>query len=326
MKEYTVRVPDQLAELLDDQVLEVHERWQAFSYDQVVNSMPEPVTTEYGRVVILDPAGDRDEGRTVWLGLPHQQAWKPSMAIRAGFMQQAVTPNSRVIVLPNNSAGYESYYQFDKNEMQAAHAGNLVPFYAKQARLLDSLGVQGEVYLTGYSLGALTAAGLALIGSDRWQARVVNADEASNLIRTPRELRQDFMKSGGWGDQRQAIEDAAIPALSEALNRRRLAADYLRFGMSTKIPENAAMGDGMAWQPFNDLIDGVVNLRADAVVKVGRVSGSHITHAGAFNETARSLPSASFVEYSGEGTHMHTTGDNVVAHALMFKQAVVMAQ
>ena len=98
MSEQCPRVPDQLQNLIDDDLMSLHDEWQSITFNDVKEAMPEPLETEHGRAVILDPpAGrDRDETRTLVLGLPYQQAWKPSMAIRAEFTRQAVAPDSRM--------------------------------------------------------------------------------------------------------------------------------------------------------------------------------------------------------------------------------------
>jgi hypothetical protein len=318
-------VPVELTEYIDKDVREAHARWQTMSLGQVVARMPEPTETKYGRAVILEPEGDFDENRTVVLCLPHQQAWKPSTAIRALFMQDAVAPSSRLVVLPNNTVGQKPYYTFDNAQAETIASGRMFPFYENQTRLLEKLGIQGEIDLTGYSLGAMTAAGIASMGSEKWRVRVVNADEAPNKDREVKDLKVDFLKSGTWTDHRQAIRDTTIPVLADALSAPRLAADYARFGLSTRIPENVALEAGMAASNFNFMVQAVAGMHAGIVIKLGQVAGSRITDVEGLAVTAEAADTrgaVAHVMYTGHGAHRHATADNVVAHALMYSDAL----
>lgn len=310
--------------------MDAHKEWRTKTFDSVRhNDMGEAVTTEYGRAVILDPEGDRDESHTVVFALPHQQGWKESMAIRAGFARDAVYPNSRMVILPNNTVG-DKYYSLAADERQQIANGNLAPYFEQRVRLLESLEVEGSVVLSGYSLGALTAVGIAAYGSDRWDVRLVNADEAPNGRRTPKQMQSDFMKSGGWGEQQAAIADAGIPALSEAMSTVRLAKDYARFFRATLDPENAALAKGMSNGRFNEYAARAFNAHPDMTLKVGHVVGSRVFQPEAFDPLdARGwVPIADIVQvaYTGEYARLHPTGDNVAAHALMIEQAAQLAE
>jgi hypothetical protein len=328
MPEMAPVVPDQLRPYMDDEFMAVHERWRDTSLEDMRQNMPQPVATEYGRAVILDPSGDRDETRTVVLGLPHQQAWKPSMAIRAEFMRQVVAPASRMIVFPNNTVG-DRYYNFSDNEAATIESGNLAPFFEQRVRILEELSVKGSIDLTGYSLGGMTAVGIAGVEADNWSVRVLNADEPPNAPRTPKELQRDFMKSGGWGEQRAAIADAQIPALEQELTAPRLAADYARFGLATLIAANKTLHEGMARENFDQLVVEAGKNHPAVIIKLGYVVGSRVFDVDVFNEDGvrESLPESnlSLVAYSGEGARLHPTGDNIVAHTLMFKHAEAQA-
>jgi len=331
MSEQCPRVPDQLQNLIDDDLMSLHDEWQSITFNDVKEAMPEPLETEHGRAVILDPpAGrDRDETRTLVLGLPYQQAWKPSMAIRAEFTRQAVAPDSRMVVLPNNTFG-DKYYEMTPGEVQAAAVGNLMPFFEQKVKLLEALNTKGRVDLDGYSLGGMIALGIAGVNSDRWSVGVVNSDEAPNDRRMPKLLQRDYMKSGGWSEQRQAIKDAEIPALKQALNIPKLAIDYARFGLATTDVTNRALHHGMAQENFAQLVRRVYRAHPDAAIKLGNVEGSRVYLPDAFDRHLEVgyVPETSLhtVTYTGEANRLHPTGDNVVAHALMFKHAVELAQ
>jgi hypothetical protein len=331
----TPQVPDQLTPYLTDEVMAVHQEWRSKSVADVMQAMPEVTSTEYGQAYVLQPKADYD-GTTVVLGLPHQQAMKPSMAIRAQYLQDVVAPDSRIVVLPNNTIGDRDYYHFSDGERTLAtgsgdRKSSLQFFYDNRVRLLDTLGViDGKVNFTGYSLGGLTALGSAVSASQHMEVGVVNVDEAPNLERTPKQLQKDFMASGGWGDQRKAIEDAALPALSEALSPARLLADYGRFALATLIPENNALHAGMSGAEFDQQIASSLSYLRDSFIKVGRIDGGQVADEATFNEYAsyvpyRDNPNISFVQYSGKAAHKHPTGDNAVAHALMYVHAVDLA-
>jgi len=314
-------VPDELTDLLDDPTVQAaQEDWQDWTLRDVHKAMPEPTATEYGRAVVLEPEGDWD-GTTTVLATPFQQAWKPSMFIRAAYAQQAVAPESRMVILPNNSVT-DTYYHFERPELGQLSSGNLTPLFEHQARVLEALGVEGKVMLSGYSMGALTAIGLAKVCSERLAVVSVNADEAPTGGREPKALNKDFMTSGGWGEQRAAIADARVPALSEALKTRRLAFDYARFGTASLLsmvglrPVNKALAEGMARVDFGALLLEARAQFPEAIIKLGRVVDSRMVQLERVPQAA-----ADIREYSGAGAHKHTTGDNVVAHALMMLDA-----
>lgn len=319
---HTPVVPDQLRQYMDDDYMVAHERWQDISLGDLAERMPDAVETEFGKAAILEPAGNEYRD-TVVVGLPHQQGWKPSMYARAKYMQDTVAPESRIVVLPNNAAGDRNYH-FDAETAAAVRGGNLTPYYEQRARLLDAIGVEGKVDLTGYSLGGLTVVGMAGVLSDRWQPRVVNSDEAPNAQRTPGELRSDFLGSGGIGIQRRAIVDADVPAINQALNRPRLLRDYAQFGFGTFIAENRALADGMATPEFNRLVGKALAGPAE-LVKIGNVEDSLV-----FRAEADDLASVYDDErlhrttYTSAENRKHATGDNAAAHALMLKEALTL--
>lgn len=310
-------VPDELTNFLDDSlVLAAYERWQALSMADIHRDMPEPTTTEYGRAVVLEPRDGDWNGSTMVVGAPYRQAWKPSMYIRMGLAHQALMPNSRMVVLPNNSVG-DSYIHLPEAQLDQVAGGNMRPFYEQQARILEALDTKGEVVLTGYSLGALTALGLAGVNSDKYEVTLVNADEPPTGDRDSKTLQKDFLASGGWGDQRAAIADANIPVLSRALSAYRLGMDYVRFGVTSFDTFSRAVMEGIAHQDFGELLKSAREALPDVTFKIGHVAGSRLVRVD-------QVPADMAVihAYSGAGAHKHATGDNPVAHALMIVDAV----
>jgi len=310
-------VPDELTHCLVTEALQkTQAEWQACSLDDVHAAIPQPQTTEHGSAVVLDPTTcERDETYTMVLGLPYQQGWKPSMYIRAEYARQMIAPEARMVVLPNNTHR-EQYYDFTKEERAKIIGGNFGPFYERHVRVLEALGVRGEVMLTGYSLGGLTALGIAAKCSDKFWPTTINADEPTTGGREPRDVQRAFMKSGGWSEQRAAIADAKLPVLSAALSTGRLALDYARFGLSSFEPNNRALAAGMARGDLGALVREARSTVPDAVIKLGYVAGSQL-----FLPDSDSFEGIDVREYSGPGAHMHATGDNVAAHALMIVDA-----
>ena len=311
-------VPDELTPYLDDNLVQAaYERWRATTTADMRRDMPEPISTEYGRAVILDPhEGERDEYSTIVVGAPYRQGWKPSMYIRMELARQAIFPNGRLIVLPNNSVG-DPYLTLPEDQLDQVAAGNLRPFYEQQARVLEALDTQGEVILSGYSLGALTAVGLAVVASDKYKVALVNADEPPTGDRGTKELKHDFLKSGGWGDQRAAIADADIPVLTQALSVGRLGMDYARFGVTSIDTFSRGLMEGIAHQQFGDLLKAAREQWPDVSFKIGQIAGSRLVRV---DQVPADL--AILHEYTGAGAHKHATGDNPVAHALMILDAI----
>jgi hypothetical protein len=309
-------VPDELEPLLDDEMVEnAHQFWQSITIPELRRIMPGITTTPYGRAAVIEPVGEWDE-TTIVVGAPFQQVWKPTIFARMGYAQLAICPTSRMVVLPNNSvASINIDVPLEKREVVAS--GDLRPFYEQQARVLEALGTSGAVMLSGYSLGALTAIGLAAVCSDKYKVEVVNADEPPTGGREHKELRRDFLDSGGWADQRAAIADSQLQLFSKLLNRPRLVIDYAEFGAASFDPFSQALSNGMARQDFSELVKSARNQWPDIPFKIGHVAGSKLVR-------VEQIPSdvAHVRSYSGDGTHMHATGDNVVAHALMMLDAL----
>ncbi len=301
------KVPDQVTHLLDDTFLEVHERWAVKSLDEFRTETADYVTiSRNGHTttsVVLDPAGERDD-TTVVLALPHQQAAKDSMLIRARFAQETIAPHSRMILLPNNSDKGQ-YYDFSENEAARLRM-SLLPLAERQMRMLEALKVENAV-LSGYSLGGLAVAALAAMPNSSINVLGVNIDEApAKNGRTAKELQKDFLSSGGWGAQRGAIKDAQLPILSEVQSIPGLAIDYARFGLASLNKTNKAIASGMAGNTLAAYLNRIRAQYPDAALKIGKVVGSKLLEID-----------DDVIVYSGEGTHLHATGDNPVAHAAM---------
>lgn len=323
MSELGPVVPDELRHLVDDQVLDAHAQLSSMTLDKIVRAMPDPVLTRgHGPAVVLEP--EERDGCTIGLCLPEERSWNPATAAGALFFQQAVAPNSRVIVLANNIPG-NRYYSFNKEEAEYVAKGMLFPYFDQRAKHLDMLADNDELHLTGSGLGGLTAVGILLaLGSNR-DIRVVNADEVPNRPRTQEELRQAMELSSDYRSRVEAVQSAKIPWLSKALKNPAFLAHYMVRLDGSAEPESVALYEGMAKVNFDMLLRTVAKQYGrDTTIKLGRMTGSHVVDAEQFERTAAALPEekaiARFVIYGGKG---RAAIDNPVVQALMYKDAVV---
>lgn len=317
-------VPEQLNHLLDDRVLEVHEKFASMTYDTLLSdtALTEIGSTDkeherYGSVMFGRDGADAEAGVLV-LASSYLQAWKPSKAIAALFAHDVVNPDGITIILPNNS-GNKRYYEFTDEELAKMNDGDLKPLYEKRLASVEKcLGNRavGEVTFGGYSQGALVALGMAAVGSDVFSVDRVNSFELPAEERKPKKLKKDFTKSGSPVDQVRAIKDARLPVLSESLSRGRLAADYFRFGYNSVTSESKAIMAGMATPGVNELLRRALSMNDDANITLGFIEGSKMQ--GDF-KLDRSLMVSGFGISKGPGSHRHATSDNIVANALMMQ-------
>lgn len=310
--------------VLTDDVLAVHERFAGMSYDELkaVTALDNEVALPAGatKAAVIGDENGPDAGVHV-LALPHQQAWKPSMALRSHMYHAINNPDGLTIVLPNNSVS-NRYYQYDGTDRLDIVNGEMDVHYDRQLTtvegILERFGAYvGPVALKGYSLGGLTALGMAAAGSDRLNVTEVHSFEAPNQETTPKALRKAFMKSGTLGDQRGAIEDAHIPALEQALRFDRLMLDYARFGVASVVNAgNKALAAGMAEPGYEQLVRRALSQHDRARIYAGHVIGSRLFSP----EVVAGINDPRFIVRSiaeGDGNRRHATGDNPVAHALI---------
>lgn len=347
-------VPDQLKPLLDEYALSIHEKWRSLAFYDIKHAMPEPelIETKDGRrtrIVDLTPADGPDpEAPTIALFLPHAQAWKPSMFIRAELARQMVIPEGRMLVFPNNSIG-DAYYKFDCHYSLPSIASTdgsesvpegmlrdamerLRPLKALGSLLMGALEAKHaqKAAFMGYSLGGLLGWVVSAAGSDTVEVTHIGSFEAPSHERTPGQLRKDFSK-GGLPLLRAAVSDAKLPALSEAMNVSRLAYDIGCFVLANTMDEQTRFlyrSMGRMWRSL--FIPSALGQYPNMHVLQGRLNRSAVLPREAWTDTAQivyqhmSNPNKlTERSYYGEGDRGHATGDNVVAHALMIKDALV---
>lgn len=326
MSEIRPVVPTELEPYLDERVLEVHRRWQSYGLAHIQRMTPEPVKTEYGNALVFEPI-DHYDGRTVALALsPQHGAKQPRVGIRGKFMHETEAPNSRLIVLLENSVD-DMNYHLGPEQLEAVNRGDLRPYFEHRVRLLESLGTSGELDLTGYGMGAVAAMGIASVNSSDWKVRIVNADEppfASH--RTAAKLYDDMVASGTPSERQGAANDSGLRVLDKSLSAIDLAA-LRRNRSSGVVRENLALLSGMAIQPFDSLVHRVAANHPDATIKIGRVAGSYLVEDGQFEHSEEQLRESrlgpvDFVTYSGPGAQRHASGINAVAVAMMYADAL----
>lgn len=316
-------VPDQLQSFLTPDFLDIHDHWAQKKWDEFRTEIPEPTTISaggrYTKAVLLP--GDPEAGVNIIMQ-QHQQSWKPSMALIAMYHKSINNPDGLTVVLPNNSTE-ASYYSLTTEELGALHVATMRPLYELHTRTLEAVqrrvGNFGKTAILGNSLGGLTALGIASVASPELDIAEIVSVEAPNANRTTKELSKDFFKSGGIVGQHKAIRDASLPLLSYIQRPHRLARDYMRFGLASRMPENRAILEGMAQPSFPVLVRNVLLQNADINVRLGWVEGSFVFDPSVLENMEMSLltdPTDITKEfYSGNGAHAHATVDNPVAVA-----------
>lgn len=314
-------VPTELQPLLTDEVIAIHEKFQGMEegeFDQTYRfaETRADIGEKAVKACIVGLGNDPEAGIRV-LALPHQQSFKRSHQIRSALYHEINNPEGVTIVLPNNSTE-DKAYQFTSEERKEIKTHGLRTFYEQQLRTIEyflrNYRSIGKVMIDGYSLGGLTSIGIASVGSKMFGVDTVHSVEAPNRERTTKELQKAFLSSGGFGDVRKAVEDAKIPIASKPFTKPRLLMDFARFGISTLDPDNKALVEGMARPDFLGLVGSNISNNPNTSLVIGRVAGSKLFDSRVIDF----LPGIEITEYSeGEGNHMHATGDNILAHALM---------
>lgn len=318
-------VPDKLQGLVTDEMREAYAEI-ADMPRRLMGARPSDLRTldlgnRQTRAVVLPALTHEKSDTAIGLLLPHQQRWTDAHAIRAKVMQRLIAPEHDVFVLPNNSVA-NSNYRFTPQAMARLRSGDMRPLASLDAATLELLAQirsTGKIALTGYSLGGRVVLEIA---QDHLLQKVepvgFNADETpSRSGRTAAELQKDFIASGGFGEQLAAIADSGLVSLEETYSRPRLAADYARFGAAAVMnAQNKAIHAAMADTAFHNP-DGLKAYGPNVPRKIGYIAGSRLFE---LDDEALLLVGSlgiMFTEYSGDGTHGHTTGDNPIIHALM---------
>lgn len=319
----TLLVP-RLAERIGD----VREQWQGISYEQAQQEFQDIPSIEpvegTSRAYILDPKeSEIDPRRSIVLAQSYLQGWTTHHYIRARVAQQVVAPNSRVIVFPNNTRGQQNYdlTKLGKRQIADLKAGSMDPIGTMHLRTLEALNAKtplGAVALSGYSKGGKSVLSMASLGSDSLDITHVNADEApSEVYRTDMQLLKDFLGSGG--SLRAAVKGSEIGALSSAMRANRMAWDVIRFFSMLPSKDGRLTGSAMTGCVGLDILRSTGRNTNSPFIKLGYVDGSKIFHPDSVNNNS---PRVDIVRYSGKDFYKHSSGDNVITHALMVNEGV----
>jgi pimeloyl-ACP methyl ester carboxylesterase len=303
------KVPVEVEHLLTDTMQESLEEWRERSLSAVLEHIPRPIQVDGNTKITRLPAITSEKSDLpIGLLLPHQQAFTPAHAVRAALFQELIAPEHDVIVMANNGLASDSY-RFNKAQRAILKNGDFSPFAEQQARTLVTLGIS-NIAITGYSLGARLAVELG--STDELEIVALNADEAPTAAgRSPKQLQKDFLASGGWGEQRAAIDDSGVLAVRQAYAPHKLAYDYAKFGIATLNPDNAAIKNAMQGSMAESLAK-ARRANPQMPIKLGRVAGSQLTDLSDIDTTDVTVRT-----YTGEAARKHATGDNPIAHALM---------
>ena len=159
--------------------------------------------------------------------------------------------------------------------MNSVSERGLIALAEDKMKVLENLDVR-TAKLFGWSFGARLALEVGRVGSDSVDIVRISSDEPpSEIGRDRKALRKDFMKSGGFPEQTEAVDDASIPALSETYSRARLAWDYLKFGLASITPHNKALHEAMTGD-ISEVLNQLRTSYPDTTVKIGSVEGSRI--------------------------------------------------
>ncbi len=229
-------------------------------------------------------------------------------------MAQALNPNGRTIVFPNNSR-YEHNYDLSDGARKRMAQGDMLPLSELQMTTLEAINRRvplGDISVIGNSQGGLTALGLGAVSSPEVTIKdVVAVEPPSKRGRSAIGVGLDFMRSGGPKDLDIALEDAGIPLLTSTRKDEK----PLDFPLSALKPQNRACIQAMAGSARR-LLNGA-NRQLNGRTSISHIEGSRIFDPNSINPDILNS-SAHRAFYYGEGTAKHATGDNPVALAALF--------
>ena len=265
------------------------------------------------QMLYLPPKGDVDETRTIALGTPYLNGISVPQYIRAKTLQELAAPNVGMYLMPNNTSR-NSAYALNPEEQRRLHKGDISPLGEMKMAALEQLNKarpMGSLALTGYSQDALTVLAMGAAGSNTLHVSMINADEADSKIgRSAKDLQKDFTKPG-ITPLRNAIKDADIDALTQAMNPLRLGRDFFSFSREKPRPDSKAIHYALTGDA-NYLLDALIY--GGTPVKLGFAADTLIFDPESIRPDHDNLR---VVRYNGRYDRGHATGDNVIAHALM---------
>lgn len=260
-----------------------------------------------------------DMKKLVVIKLAHQQGFDDAHYIMARVLQDMICPEARVLVLPNDSLSQQNYF-FNFEQKNRLAKGDYSPIPEIQNRAIEIV-LNGEqdvdVLVSGYSKGGNDALWVPKIGSTVFNLIGVNSNELLSATgRTAKGVIKDFGRSGGWNDQRAAIAQAEIPALSEANNARRLMIAYGRFGINQFTRLSKLSLQSMTGSVDDLLREAIARMHADNTISIVSIDGSYMFDPKSISETNQSKLGA-VLNLNGDLYHKHASADDPFIQARM---------
>jgi hypothetical protein len=283
------------------------------------------VTTPHGEAVVYQPA--EWDGSTILATPAHGQGLTPANATRYGMLLETVAPFSRLVWLHNGNAAKRNGDMTDEQAARVA-TGDFGGYAEGKLRILDELGVEGEVDGISQSLGTLVM-GYMAGHATRWEAHVLSADSTPSGHESAKELQSKFLKSGGWGLQRAAMTEAGVPVLMEALPPLIMARDYAKFGVTALQRNSRALQSAMALADVPAIFGRALGNNPNAKLVLSNYEGDQVANPAAYGidqmTPEQQARTHVFTMAEGPGNHKHSSVDNITAHALVAKRALDVA-
>lgn len=305
-----------------DRIAETKEYWSDRSLSDVRGEMPEIERHGPADIIVVNPdVKDIDESQSYVVPLEYLQGYTESHYMRAKTIQHIAGPNSRVVIIPNNSTGkkHVDTDSLSEESKERLTNGDYSPYSDLLSRSLeraDTCHSLGKLVVVGSSQGALS--GLAIAGSELFDVDSVLAFETpSSDGRTAKQLQKDFQRSGGgltglW----DAIKDSQIPAQAEAMRfPDRYFRDIAKFVFRSMTNSEARMlHRSMSGSADYLALPATRALSNRATLFVG-VEGSTIYDRESLSIDSRAR--SRHLEIIGENAHAHATSNNLVLMGIL---------
>lgn len=326
------RAPDaELAGMgFEDRYEAIVESWRSVSLNDAKAQMPALNTVKaYGDTPVnfatLKPDHDDiDDTKTIVRFSEYLNGYNPVQWIGAEVTRQLVAPNSRMIMMPNNSFRQANHViPADKDAKELFANDPLITLARGKMTVLDYIDQNkfplGKLGLTGWSFGANLALAIASLDHRQLEVESVNADETvSKTARTTKELDKDFLKSGNPLEQIRAGKESGIPATNQAFNFFRLPIDYAKFIKESLFSSEAKqIKEGMTGD-VKELVRGALKTNPDIRIKLGHIAGSLI-----FDPASIAKGGIRVVKYDGDTNRRHASVNNPLVQAWMAHDGLI---
>lgn len=339
-------LPANYQELFTDRDAQVHEDLARTSLEQFTQQMEmAPVRTinfdKDHKISLVDIRSDKESNsaEAIIIPLPFGNGYSPAMYIRALTIQSLLNQPKRILMFPNNDTK-NAWHKMPSEEtlaQQITEENNPLSFSTGQMlaetiiRATDRMGV-GQADIAGYSQGATLGADLLVRATNYLDITSAMLGDPANIQpRSAKQLQKDFQGNGfeALNALNQAINDSAIPALTEAqysgpgfIARAKQLGALTRFGISSKSSINKELHLNMTAGDFVDNISIAErrdNLPDPRHILIARMATSLVCTPQLDSRLEQSGLSEYLEVIEGYG---HEGGDNVILHALMARKAI----